>query len=181
MAITKQRKEELVADYGQMIANTDGFIVTEYRGLSVKQLNDLRGRLREAGGGSYSITKNTLFMRALEAANWPVPESLLVGPTAVVFGNGNLPAMAKAVQSFAKDNPDLFVVKGGVIAGDIFAAKDVERIASLPTIDEIHAKLAGLLVQPATALASLLNSATSQVVNVLHAYVQENTKEGEAA
>ncbi|HLU08950.1 MAG TPA: 50S ribosomal protein L10 [Oceanobacillus sp.] len=177
MAITRERKEELVAQYSQLLSGTDGFIVAEYRGLTVAQLGELRRRLREAAG-VFSVTKNTLFSRALEQSGWPVPEDLLVGPTGVAFGNGNLPGVAKAVQGFAKDNPDFFVIKGGVMAGSIFKASDVETLASLPTMDELRAQLAGLVVQPAAQLAGLLDAATSQVVNVLQAYLQEK---GEAA
>lgn len=178
MAITKERKGELVSAYSAQLANTDGFIITEYRGLTVAKLDDLRDKLR-AASGTYSVTKNTLFSIALRENGWIVPEDLLVGPTAVAFGNGNMPAVAKVIQAFQKDNAELFVVKGGVISGSQFQAKDLEAIANLPTLDEIHAQIAGLVVQPAALLAGLLNSATSQVVNVLQAYVQE--KEGNAA
>jgi len=181
LAITKERKYELVAQYSDLLSKTDGFIVTEYRGLSVSKLDDLRNRLRDAAGGGYTITKNTLFSIALQQNGWPVPEALLLGPTAVVFGNGNLPAVAKAVQAFQKDNPDLFVVKGGVLEQSIFSASDVEAVASLPTMDEIRAQLLGLLMQPASAIAGILNSATAGVVNVLHAYVQEQTGGEESA
>lgn len=182
MAITKERKQELVSTYSDLLAKTDGFIVTEYRGLTVAKLDELRDKLRELAG-VYAITKNTLFSIALKQNGWPVPADLFVGPTAVAFGNGNLPAVAKTVQGFQKDNGDVFIVKGGVIAGSIFKAKDLEAIASLPTLDELHAQLAGLMVQPASMLAGLLNSATSQVVNVLQAYLQEHEKpeEGTAA
>lgn len=180
MAITKERKETLVATYSDLLANTDGFIVTEYRGLTVAKLDDLRDKLRELSG-TYTITKNTLFSIALKQNEWPVPADLLVGPTAVVFGNGNLPGAAKVVQTFQKDNSDFFIVKGGVLAGSVFGAKELEAIASLPTLDEIHAQLAGLIVQPAASLAGLLNSATSQVVNVIEAYLQEHKEEGTAA
>jgi large subunit ribosomal protein L10 len=178
LAITRERKEELVAEYSRQLGLTDGFIVTEYRGLTVEKVNDLRNRLREPAGGSYTVTKNTLFSIALKNGGWPVPEKLLLGPVAVVFGNGNLPAVAKAVQAFQKDNPDLFIVKGGVVSGSIFGANDVEAVANLPTIDEIHAQIAGLLVQPASALAGLLASATGQLVNVIQAYTD---KAGEGA
>lgn len=175
MAITKERKEELVAGYADMLAKTDGFIVTEYRGLTVAKLDDLRDKLR-AASGSYGITKNTLFSIALKQNGWVVPSDLLVGPTAVAFGNGNLPGVAKVVQAFQKENADLFIVKGGVIAGSIFKASDLESVANLPTIDELHAQLAGLIVQPAALLAGVLSSATSQVVNVLQAYLQDREK-----
>ncbi|MBI1257108.1 MAG: 50S ribosomal protein L10 [Chloroflexi bacterium] len=173
LAITKERKEELVSTYSDLLTKTDGFIITEYRGLTVAKLDDLRDKLR-ASSGSYAITKNTLFSISLKQNGWPVPEDLLVGPTAVAFGNGNLPGIAKIVQGFQKDNADLFIVKGGVISGSVFAAKDLDAIASLPTLDELHAQLAGLIVQPAASLAGLLSAATSQVVNVLQAYLQEH-------
>ena len=181
-AITKERKEELVSGYTDLLAKTDGFIVTEYRGLTVAKLDELRDKLREASG-VYTVTKNTLFSISLKQNGWPVPSDLLVGPTAVAFGNGNLPGVAKVVQGFQKDNADLFIVKGGVVAGSVFGAKDLEAVANLPTIDELHAQLAGLIVQPAAMLAGLLSSATSQVVNVLQAYLQEHEKseEGTAA
>ncbi len=180
MAITKERKNQLVAEYSSLLANTDGFIVTEYRGLTVAKLDDLRNKLREASG-VYTVTKNTLFSIALKQSGWTVPTDLLLGPTAVAFGNGNLPAVAKAIREFSKDNPDIFVIKGGVLAGNVFTAKDVEAISNLPTLEEIHAQLAGLIVQPASQLAGLLNAATSQVVNVLQAYLQENKPSEEDA
>jgi large subunit ribosomal protein L10 len=180
LAITRERKEELIAHYSQLLTATDGFLVAEYRGLSVAKLNDLRARLTEAAG-SFSVAKNTLFSIALTQSGWPVPEDLLVGPTGIAFGNGNLPKVAKTIQGFAKDNPDLFVIKGGVMAGSVFSAAEVEAVANLPTMEEIRAQLAGLVVQPAAQLAGLLNAATSQVVNVLQAYLQENGGGEEAA
>ncbi|MBK8024062.1 MAG: 50S ribosomal protein L10 [Chloroflexi bacterium] len=180
MAITRERKEDLVAIYRDILTNTDGFLVTEYRGLTVAKLDDLRNKLREASG-TYSITKNTLFAIALKEGGWPVPEDLLLGPTAVAFGNGNLPAVAKVVQSFAKDNSELFIVKGGVMGTAIFGAKDLEAVASLPTMDELRAQLAGLIVQPAAQIAGLLSAATSQVVNVIQAYLDDRQKGEDAA
>ncbi len=138
MAITRERKEELLTEYTRVLSKTDGFIVTEYRGLTVAKLNDLRNKLREPSGGSYVITKNTLFRIALERNGWVVPTQLLEGPTAVVFGNGNLPAVAKVIQEWQKTNAELFVLKGGVIGTSIFGAKDIDAVANLPTLDEIH-------------------------------------------
>lgn len=180
MAITRERKEELVATYGELLRNTDGFIVAEYNKMTVAKVDDLRNRLREGPGGTYMVTKNTLFRIALQENGWIVPDELLVGQTGIVFGNGNLPGVAKAVQGYIKDNADFLSVRGGVLAGAVFSAKDIEAVANLPTLDEIHAQLAGLVVQPAAILAGLLESATSQVVNVLQAYLQKH-EEGEAA
>lgn len=180
MAITRERKEELVAEYTQRLSETDGFIIAEYRGLTVAKLNDLRRRLSDASG-SYVVTKNTLFSIALKDNGWPVPEDLLLGPTGVVFGNGNLPGVAKVVQGFVRENAELFIVKGGIINESRFGAKDLETIASLPTMDEIRAQLAGLVVQPAAQLAGLLSAATGQVVNVLQAYLDKQNEGDESA
>ncbi|MCB9451108.1 MAG: 50S ribosomal protein L10 [Anaerolineaceae bacterium] len=178
MAITRERKEELVALYGDLLNNTNGFVVTEYRGMTVANVSELRAKLREVSG-QYVITKNTLFMRALQDAGWPVPEELLVGPVGVAFGTENFPAVAKVVLEYLKTNEKL-ILKGGVMAGDIIDPKQVEAVSNLPSLDELRAQLAGLVVQPATGLVSVLNAATAQVVNVLQAYVKENG-EGEAA
>jgi large subunit ribosomal protein L10 len=180
VAITRERKEDLVAIYGEILAKTDGFIVTENRGLTVAKLDDLRAKLREVSG-TYSITKNTLFMIALRENGWVVPEDLLAGPTAVAFGNGNLPAVAKAVQAYAKDNADRFIVKGGVFGTSIFGANDLEAVSNLPTMDELRAQLAGLIVAPASQIAGLLASATGQIVNVIQAYLDDRQKGDEAA
>lgn len=169
MAITRERKEELIAIYTAQLAKTDGFIIAEYKKLTVAQANNLRRKLADSGG-TYMVTKNTLFMRALKENGWPVPEELLSGTVGIVFGNGNLPVVAKSVQSFIKDAPDNFAARGGVISGSVFNAKQLETIANLPTLDEIRAQIAGLIVTPASQLAGLIQAATQQVVNVLQAY-----------
>lgn len=181
MAITRERKEELVAIYTELLGHATGLVVTEYRGLSMAKLNDLRTKLREVNG-EYVVTKNTLFKIALRNAGWIVPDDLLEGPVATAFADGNLPGVAKAVLGFQKENPDLFIIKGGVLTARVLTAAQVETVSELPSLSELRAQLAGIVVQPATGLVSILNSATSQIVNVLHAYVQENSESsGEAA
>lgn len=181
MAITRERKEELVAIYTELLSHASGLIITEYRGLSAAKLDELRAKLREING-AYIVTKNTLFKIALGNAGWEIPDELLEGPVATAFADGNLPGVAKAVLAFQKDNPDLFVIKGGLLNTRTLTPAQIEMLAELPTLDELRGQLAGLIVQPATGLVSVLNSATSQIVNVLHAYVQENTdSSGEAA
>lgn len=179
MAITKERKEELVAGYSDILSNTIGFVVTEYRGLTVAEVSDLRAKLREVSG-QYVITKNTLFMRSLRDAGWPVPEDLLSGPVGIAFSKDNFPAVAKVVLGYLKDHEGKFVLKGGVVGSDIVNPAQVDVISNLPSLEELRAQLAGLIVQPATGLVSVLNAATSQIVNVLQAYVKEHG-EGEAA
>jgi large subunit ribosomal protein L10 len=179
LAITRERKEELVAQYIELLKNSSGFVITEYRGMNMGEFNDLRKKLKELGG-SYIVTKNTLFTIALREADWIVPEDLLLGPVATVFANGSMPAVAKLVLEFSKDHEQHFVIKGGVMAGNVFKSSEVEAISKLPTLEELRAQLAGLIVQPASSLVGVINAATADIVNVLQAYVQENS-EGEAA
>lgn len=179
MAISRERKEELVAQYSDLLSNTNGFVIVQTKGLTVKQVQDLRAKIR-AAEGDYVTTKNTLFRIALENGGWPVPHDLLHGPVSVAFGLSNFPGVAKAVLDFTKDLEEKMKITGGVMTGEMLDARKVETISKLPSLDELRAQLAGLLVQPATGLVSVLNAATGQIVNVLHAYVQENEKEGAA-
>ncbi len=175
MAISRQQKEELVAAYGQLLQETGGFILTGYSGLSVGQLHDLRQRLR-ANNASYVITRNRLFKLALQANDWPVPDEMLQGPVATAFANGDMPGMAKTLLAFRDDYEELFVVKGGIMDGDVLGPAEVEALSRLPTLDELRASLAGLVLQPAAGIVNTLNAATVDVVNVLQAYVQENSE-----
>jgi large subunit ribosomal protein L10 len=180
LAISKERKRELVATYGQILAHSNGFVITEYRGLTVDHLKTLRVKLEETNA-AYVVTKNTLFKRALQENDWPVPEDLLLGPVATAFADGNMPGMAKSLLEFQKDHEGIFIIKGGVMLGEMLAPSDIEAISKLPSLDELRAQLAGLMVQPATGLVNVLNAATADIVNVLHAYIQENSEDGEAA
>ena len=174
MAITRERKEELVAQYVDLLDQSNGFVIVEYRGMSVLQIEDLRERIREANG-QYLVTKNTLFTKALQQRDWPVPDDLLKGPTAVAFGMDNLPGVAKAVlaftdEAFAKEK---VVVSGGVMGTAVIDARRVETVSKLPTLDELRAQLAGLLVSPAQGIVNVVYAATGQVVNVLQAYIDD--------
>jgi large subunit ribosomal protein L10 len=181
LAISKARKEELVAQYADLLDQSNGFIIVQYGGLSVKRVDDLRAKIREVNG-KYVVTKTTLLARALQQQGWPVPDDFLTGPTAVAFGMDNLPGVAKAVLDFTGDAEiaDRIAVTGGVMTGNVINAKQVEVISKLPTLDELRAQLIGLIVQPATGLVNVLYSATGQIVNVLQAYIDDRG-EGDAA
>ncbi len=179
MAITKQRRQELVALYGEIISKSDGFVLTEFNRLPTGKLNDLRAKLRPIGG-KFVITKNTLFTIALKNAGWPVPEDLLKGPVAVAYGIGNFPAIAKEALGFIKDNSEQAKVKGGLMVASILRANEVEMISSLPPLEDLRAQLAGLIVSPASTLLGVVDAATGQVVNVLHAYIEDHGGESAA-
>lgn len=176
MAISRARKEELVAQYSDLLEKSNGFVIIQYGGLSVSQVNGLRKAVMDADG-KYAVTKNTLFTKALQSNGWQVPDDLLKGPVAVAFGLENFPGVAKAVLNYTDDKEfaGKFDVKGGVMGEDILNAQSVEAISKLPTLDELRAQLAGLVVAPAQGLVNVVYAATGQVVNVLQAYVDKDS------
>lgn len=166
LAISRARKEELVAKYVETLSSADGFIVAEYTAMTVAESEQLRHKLRE-NQGEFMVTKNTLFKIALEQAELPVPEDLLVGPVGVAISKGNLPGMTKAVIDFAKDFEEKFAIKGGVMGTSVFQAGDVDAISKLPTLEELYPQIIGMLVQPQQGLVNTLQAANGSVVNVL--------------
>ena len=181
MAISRQQKEALVAAYGQMLQDTSGFILTGYSGLSVAQLHDLRLRLRQ-NNARYVVTRNRLFKLALQENDWPVPQEQLQGPVGTAFANGDMPGMAKTLLAFRDEQDEILEIHGGVMDGEVLGPAELEALSRLPSLDELRAQLAGLVLQPAAAIVNTLNAATVDVVNVLQAYVQENSEsEQEAA
>jgi large subunit ribosomal protein L10 len=179
LAISKERKNELVEQYVDLLGHTNGFVIVQYHGLTVKETDILRAQIREAGG-AYYVTKNTLFTKALQQVGWPVPDDLLVGPVAVAFGMENLPGVAKAILDFTEDKArqDKMQVTGGIMTGEILNVNKIKAVSKLPTLDEIRSQLAGLIVAPATGIVSVINAATGQVVNVIQAYLDENKSDG---
>ena len=185
MAITRARKEELVAQYVDLLEKSNGFVILQYGGLSVPQVDGLRNAVRKAEG-YYVVTKNTLFTKALQQHGWNVPDDLLKGPVAVAFGLENFPGVAKAVLDYTgqKEIEGKFDVKGGMMTGDVIDTKQVEAVSKLPTLDELRSQIAGLMVAPAQGIVNVIYSATGQVVNVLQAYLDDqngDAGEGDAA
>lgn len=174
MALKKERKEELVAFYTDLINQSKAVIFTEYRGLSNRNLTDLRGKVREAGGMIH-VAKLTLFKLALEATGNPIPEMLSGAPLAVGFCIEEIPAVAKALTEFS-DSHELFVVRGGLTNGATMDAKQIKALADLPPFDVMRAQLLGLLDAPASNLVGVVQASVAQVVNVLNAYVEKGNE-----
>lgn len=194
MAISRSRKEELVAQYVELLEVSDGVTIVQTQGMTVPKVQELRKVILDAGG-QYVVAKNTLMTKAMEEVGWSVPSDLLAGPTGVVFGKDNFPGVVKAVLKHIKDvdlAEEKFAVTGGVMGGaDVFGADSVEAISNMPTLPEIQAQILGLLVQPAQNLVSVLQaanggvvnvlqSADTQVLNVLQAWLQKREQEGAA-
>ena len=180
MAITRQRKIDLVAQYTELLENSRAIFLVDYTGMSVKAMENLRGKVGEANGALH-VTKNTLFKLALEETGNPVPDLFLNGQVATGFALDEIPAMAKVLVDYAKD-VDQFVIKGGILNAEILSAEDVEALAKLPSLPEIRAQLIGLLNAPAQNVVSVVTNGVRQVINVIDAYAKsEETAAAEAA
>jgi len=175
LPISRARKEELVAKYVELLNESNGFIIVQTQGMTVAQIQGLRNTVREENG-LYAVTKNTLFTKALEQADWTIPEDLLHGPISVVFGRDNMPGVSKALLKYIEDEgfEEKMEVTGGIMTGDILSPEQVDAVSKLPTLDELRAQIAGLVVSPAQGIVNVLYQATGGVVNVLQAYIDKN-------
>ena len=175
MPISRERKGELVSSYVDILNECDGFIIVKTQGLSVSQIQGLRNTIREQNG-QYIVAKNTLMRKALETADWIVPDDLLVGPVAIIFGRDNMPGISKALLKHIEDQDfaEKMQVTGGIMTGDLLDAQQVNAISKLPTLDELRAQLAGLVISPAQGVVNVLHQATGGVVSVLQAYLDKN-------
>jgi large subunit ribosomal protein L10 len=146
-------------------------ILTDFRGITDKDLKQIRKVVREANG-TYRITKTTLLARALEAAGYPLPPHMKGTPVAVGFCFGDVPAVAKALTDFTRDGEKL-VIQGGLMGQSFISPDEVKAIANLPSLDVLRAQLIGLLDAPAANLVGVIQAGVSQVVNVLNAYAEK--------
>ena len=173
MAITREQKEKLVAMYKDVLNRNTALIFTGYSGLSVKELEELRGRIREVGGEFYVI-KNTLAKRATEEIGLPQLVGGLDGPTAIGVTDDDVTGLAKAIVDLEKETK-VFQVKGAVIDGVIFESARVKSLAALPSMPVIQAQLLSMLQTPASRIAGVLTGSVRQVVSVIKAYSEKET------
>jgi len=173
LAITREQKEKLVALYKDVLNRNTALIFTEYSGLSVKELEELRGRIREVGGEFYVI-KNTLAKRAIEEIGLPQLVGGLDGPTAIGVTDDDVTGLAKAIVDLEKETK-VFQVKGAVIDGVIFESARVKSLAALPSMPVIQAQLLSMLQTPASRIAGVLTGSVRQVVSVVKAYSEKET------
>lgn len=171
MAITKQRKGDLVKEYGDWLKRSQAVILVDYRGVLTKDVYRLRMKVRDAKG-EFHVTKNTLVARALREAGLPVPDKLLEGPTAMGFCFDNPPAVSKVILDFASEN-NLMHVKGAVLGNRILDPSGVKALSELPPRPLMMAQVLGTIQAPASKVAGVLNSAVAQIVRVLQARVDQ--------
>ena len=170
MALTKKRKEELIAQYSQWIEQSKGLVVTEYMGLTMKEFDTLRAKIREAGG-EFHVVKNTLIIRTLEQAGMTAPTADFEKSTAVAFAFSAAPEIAKIMTDFARTNESV-KVKSGYLDKQHLSAEAVKALAELPPLPVMRAQLLGTILAPASKLVRTLAEPGRMIAAVIKAYAE---------
>jgi len=173
-----QAKAAVIQEITDRFQNSSAAVLTEYRGLTVAQLTQLRRSLGE--GSSYAVVKNTLTKRAADSVGFSELAPLLNGPTAIAFIEGDPVTAAKAIRDFAKANPAL-IVKGGVVEGRAVDAREVTRLADVESREVLLAKLAGAMKGNLTKAAGLFQAPLSQVARLAAALQEKKAAEAPAS
>jgi large subunit ribosomal protein L10 len=175
----RPEKVAVVAEVTEKISAADAALLTEYRGMSVKAMSELRRALKPVGG-EYKVYKNTLVRFAARNAGVDGADDMLTGPIAVAFVQGDVAGAAKALRDYAKTNQAL-VIKGGVLAGKVISAEDVTALADLPPREVVLSQIAGLFEAPLSQMASLLEAVPRTFAYGIQALIDKNGGEPAAA
>lgn len=159
-------KSTAVTELTESFRTAAAAVLTEYRGLTVAELKQLRRDL--AANASYIVSKNTLTKRAAKDAGIEGLDELLVGPSAIAFVQGDAVETAKGIRDFAKTNP-LLVIKGGVFEGKVISADDVKKLANLESREVLRSKMAGAMLASLTKAAYLFNAPLAQAARAVDA------------
>jgi large subunit ribosomal protein L10 len=170
-------KATAVADIAEQFKSSTATVITDYRGLTVANLAELRRSL--SGSATYSVAKNTLIKRAASEAGVEGLDELFVGPTAIAFVSGEAVDAAKAIKKFAKDHNAL-VIKGGYMDGRALTVSEIERIADLESREVLLAKLAGAMKANLSKAAGLFNAPASQMARLVAALQEKKAAEAPA-
>ena len=156
----KNKKKNYIEEMKNFFKTTSSVFITHYQGLTVKQIDELRSEMRKYGI-LFKITKNRITKLALEGSKFKKLENLFSGPTAVVFSEDAITS-AKILTKFAKKNSNLKII-GGIMEDEPLSVKDVEKIATLPTLSEARAKIVAILTSPAQKIISILLAPGSKI------------------
>ena len=164
--MNKEKKKNYITEMKEFFNKTSSVLVTHYQGLTVKQIDSLRQEMRKHGI-LFKITKNKITKLALEGSKFKKIENFFSGPTAVFFSEDAITS-AKILTKFAKKNSNLKII-GGIMENDPLSLEDVEKIATLPTLDEARANITGILATPAQKIISILLAPGSKIAILAHA------------
>ncbi len=173
----RAHKVEVVDEVKTRMSAATASIVSEYRGLTVAELAELRTALA-AAGGDYKIFKNTLVRLAIDGGDYQPLSEYLSGPSALTFVQGDISAVAKALRDFARANP-LLVIKGGLADGSLLSPGDLAALADLPPREVLLARLAGALAAPMQQMAGLLQALPRNMAYGISALIEQREASGE--
>ncbi|NQV83296.1 MAG: 50S ribosomal protein L10 [Rhodospirillales bacterium] len=163
----RTEKEDLVTSLHKTFEDASIVVVTHYSGMTVGEMGDLRAQMREAGA-SFKVTKNRITRRALEGTKYQPLDSMFTGPTAIAYSDDPV-AAAKVAVNFAKGNEKLIVL-GGALGEEQLDIATIKSLASLPSMDELRAKIVGMISTPATRIAGILKAPAGQIARVISAH-----------
>ncbi|WP_274427415.1 50S ribosomal protein L10 [Chelativorans sp. YIM 93263] len=167
----RAEKREFVANLNQVFDNTGCVVVAHYSGLTVAQINDFRSKMREAGG-TVKVAKNRLAKLALQGTKSEGILALFEGQTLIAYSDDPV-AAPKVANDFAKTN-DKLIILGGAMDTTVLDADGVKALASLPSLDELRAKIVGMVSTPATRVAQVVNAPAGQLARVFDAYARKD-------
>lgn len=177
--MARPEKVAVVEEIRTKLDEADAAVLTEYRGLTVSELAELRASLRSTGT-QYKVFKNTLARRAIEGRGLDEITDLFEGPVAIAFVHGDAAAAAKAMRDFAKSYPAL-VVKGGLLGERVVSPNDIDALAELPSREVLLTQIAGLFQQPLTRAAGLFQAFTRDFAYGVQALIDQRVAAGESA
>jgi large subunit ribosomal protein L10 len=169
----KEDKERVVTELTERLKTAETLIVADYRGLTMPQIDALRGRLLEHGA-KFTVVKNTLTRRAAEAAGADALLAMLEGPSAIAFieADGDMVAVAKALADSARETKVL-AIRGGILDGKPISGEDVEELAKLPPFDVLRGQVLAAIIAPLTSLLALVNAPLQNLVGLIDARIEQ--------
>lgn len=168
LALSKQKKSEVLDQYTTWLSKSQAVILVEYIGANMKEMDNIRAKVRESGG-EFHVLKNTLAKRAFEARGLPIPETFLTSSTAASFAFSDPAATAKALADATK-GMEFIKVKGGFLGAEILDVAQVKALADLPPLPVVRAQLLGVLQAPAGKLVRTLAEPARSLAAVFRAY-----------
>jgi len=172
LAISKQQKREMVAQYSEWLERSGAFVLAEYTGMTMKDMDALRAKVREAGG-EFHVVKNTLAKLALKEAEIDYDEKYFLSSTAIGFAFEDPPALAKAISDFEKET-DALKIKVGYLDKQMMSAAEVKALADLPPLPVMRATLLSTILAPASQLVRTLAEPGRQVAAVMKAFSERD-------
>lgn len=179
MAVTKEKKEEILKQLEDLFTNSKSIVFADYKGLSVKDMKDLRTKMRESEV-TYKVAKKTLIKLAAEKAGFKdIPEEALKGQVGAAFGQSDEVAAAKTLYEFSKDNDNIKLL-GALMEGRVLTKEETMELAKIPGKDELLAKLVGSMNSPISGFHGILSSLLRNFVGVVSAYKEKIEKDAPA-